>query len=187
MNKLLSCILVLSCLYISCLGSLTYDYTKQILSFGPRPAISSSNGLKKTREYIINVLKNLNFTVTLNTFEQDTPLGKTSFTNIIADYKIQFNKKKLILSAHYESKFEKDILFVGATDAACPCGMVLELAAFINQQIQTGKWKNPSVDYQLVFFDGEEAMSSFNDKDGLYGSKHLAAQWDQQVSPKFKN
>eukprot|EP01080_Neovahlkampfia_damariscottae_P011023 gene11023-3729_t len=183
MKQLILLILTLTCFLHIKSNSLTYEHTKHILSFGPRPAASPTqprDGLKKTRDYIVKTLKNLNFTITLNTFEQKTPFGKTNFTNIIADYKQQVGKKKLILSAHYESKYYKDIEFLGATDSACPCGMLLELASFIDKQIQSRNWRNPSVDVQLIFFDGEEAMVQFNHNDGLYGSKHLASKWEKK-------
>ncbi len=33
----------------------------------------------------------------------------------------------------------------------------------------------------MVFFDGEEAFVDWSDTDSLYGSRHLAAKWEQEV------
>jgi glutaminyl-peptide cyclotransferase len=172
-------LLVVSIVFISTSNS--FEFTKQILSFGPRSSYGRETGLKQTRDYIISTLKKYNFTIELETHKENTPLGVVEFTNIIANYKQQLNKKKLILAAHYESKFYKDLNFVGATDAAFPCGLLLELSSFIDQQIQSRNWNDPSVDFQLVFFDGEEAFVGFSEKDGLYGSKYIASKWEKQV------
>jgi hypothetical protein len=173
-------LLVVSFLIISTSNS--FDFTQKILSFGPRPSFGKETGRKQTRDYIISTLKKFNFTIILETHKENTPFGVVEFTNIIANYKQQLNKKKLILAAHYESKFYKDLKFVGATDAAFPCGLVLELASFIDQQIQSRNWNDPSVDFQLVFFDGEEAFIGFSEKDGLYGSKFIASKWEKEVN-----
>jgi glutaminyl-peptide cyclotransferase len=44
----------------------------------------------------------------------------------------------------------------------------------------SGTWKNLNFDFQLVFFDGEEAFQSWTSTDSLYGSRNLASVWLQQ-------
>ncbi|KAJ6218654.1 hypothetical protein RDWZM_009811 [Blomia tropicalis] len=82
------------------------------------------------------------------------------FTNIIATHNPDACKR-VVLSCHYDSKYFRDFEFVGATDSAVPCTMILEL--------------NNELTLQLMFFDGEEAFKDWTSTDSLYGSRHLAS------------
>lgn len=70
----------------------------------------------------------------------------------------------LTLAAHYDSK-RAPAGFIGATDSAFPCALLLYLA-------QLGPSKRP---FDLIFFDGEEAFNEWTETDSLYGSRALAA------------
>lgn len=41
--------------------------------------------------------------------------------------------------------------------------------------------KNSDVGLKLVFFDGEEAFVQWGPNDSIYGAKHLASKWDQNL------
>ena len=56
----------------------------------------------------------------------------------------------------------------GANDAASGVALLLELARLLPS-------RSPEVTYELVFFDGEEALGrNISQRDGLYGSRALA-------------
>ena len=62
-------------------------------------------------------------------------------------------KTLVLLGSHYDTKFYKDMHFVGANDPATSVATLLE----IGRVLGSAKEK-PKVTYRLVFFDGEEAF-----------------------------
>ncbi|XP_018430968.1 PREDICTED: glutaminyl-peptide cyclotransferase-like protein [Nanorana parkeri] len=64
--------------------------------------------------------------------------------------------------------------FVGATDSAVPCAMILELVTGLNGRLQQHKTKGSPLTLQLYFLDGEEAFGEWSETDSLYGARHLA-------------
>ena len=81
-------------------------------------------------QFIKKQFEDLKWTVTLDEFDDLTPLGPKQFTNIIATLNPSA-KRRLILAAHYDSKYFKDPpkqYFLGATDSAMPCAMLIEIA-----------------------------------------------------------
>eukprot|EP01080_Neovahlkampfia_damariscottae_P012409 gene12409-6076_t len=149
--------------------------TKHIISFEER--IPGTSGHYKTKQFIIQKLIENNFDVELDSFSQDTVKGKVRFTNIIASHKKTKNRKdKIILGAHYDSKIFNDFKFLGVTDSIVSCSMLIEFARFIDFHVD--KFKN--IDFQLVFFDGEEAFKEWNENDSIYGAKHLSEKWKKE-------
>ena len=120
------------------------DHTKTILSFDTR--VPGEIGNKKTREYISNELEKYGFSVTYDTFSQDTIIGKKVFTNIIATYKPR-GKRRYIFSAHYDSKLFENFKFLGATDSVVSCAMLLDFAKYINTLNLN------SFDYEYILFN----------------------------------
>ncbi len=162
-------------------GKSAYAHTEAILACGPRPP--ESEGLKKAQTYIATELAKHGWATMTQTLVRDTPVGKRTFTNLIARYKpgklanlkdLQKLPTKGILSAHLDSKLIPEIPhFLGADDSASACGLILELAATLAKD-------HPELAKQLeiVFFDGEEAFGKnmtpslpADPVDGLYGSK----------------
>lgn len=154
------------------------------------PRAVGSENITLVREYIVSTLKVLDWHVEEDTFTDNTPYGIQSFTNIIAT-KDPTASRRVILSAHYDSKFFSnypDNQFVGATDSAAPCAMMLDLAETLNpfldqrkQRLEDG-YDDEDEDVadttlQLVFFDGEEAFKDWTDTDSVYGARHLAGKW----------
>lgn len=146
--------------------------------------VSGTPGNKIARDHIIKTLESLKWQITLDTFTSQTPLGPIEFTNIIASRTPQA-QRKLILSAHYDSKifpFE----FIGAVDSAVPCAILLDVVVTLNDLLEKadtkiGLYGNAYPGLELVFFDGEEAVKDWTDTDSLYGSRHLAALWQSQM------
>lgn len=71
--------------------------------------------------------------------------------------------------------------FVGATDSAAPCAMMLDLAETLNpllesrmERLHDGLEDDDDIadmTLQLVFFDGEEAFADWTDTDSIYGAR----------------
>uniref|UniRef100_A0A8C5T4X2 Glutaminyl-peptide cyclotransferase n=1 Tax=Malurus cyaneus samueli TaxID=2593467 RepID=A0A8C5T4X2_9PASS len=110
-----------------------------------------------------------------DTFQRYTPYGYKTFSNIISTLDPSA-KRHLVLACHYDSKFFgqqwHDRVFVGATDSAVPCAMILELACALDNKLHSAS--RPDLSLQLIFFDGEEAFVRWSPSDSLYGSQHLA-------------
>ena len=79
------------------------------------------------------------------------------------------------MAAHYDTKISPEG-FLGATDSAVPCAMLLHLARLLDSLLPAPELV-PELSLTLVFFDGEEAFRSWSSTDSLYGSRHLADLW----------
>ncbi|KAH0830702.1 hypothetical protein J3R83DRAFT_2180 [Lanmaoa asiatica] len=153
----------------------------------PRPVGSDNSTF--VRQHITAALRALNWHVEEDSFTEYTPFGQRSFTNIIAT-KDPTALRRIIVSAHYDSKFfltYPENQFVGATDSAAPCAMMLDLAEALNpllddreQRLLDGREDDDDLEnttLQLVFFDGEEAFKEWTDADSVYGARHLSEKW----------
>ncbi|KAL0946561.1 hypothetical protein HGRIS_012765 [Hohenbuehelia grisea] len=152
----------------------------------PRVSGTANNTLVK--DYIISTLRKLNWHIQEDNFTDTTPLGKKPFTNVIAT-KDPKASRRIILAAHFDSKYFSTEEFLGATDSAASCAMMLDLAEALDPLLEKRKKAQEAgeaVDddvadttLQLVFFDGEEAFVSWTDTDSIYGARHLAAKWQE--------
>ncbi|XP_038823628.1 glutaminyl-peptide cyclotransferase [Salvelinus namaycush] len=119
-------------------------------------------------------------------FESHTPYGPMTFNNIIATLNPSA-KRHLVLACHYDSKYYPPQWhgreFLGATDSAVPCAMILELVRALDHELKTLKGSNPNLSLQLLFFDGEEALFQWTSTDSLYGSRHLAQKMENTAHP----
>lgn len=77
----------------------------------------------------------MSWKIELDSFEDTTPdRRKLTFTNIIATYKPDA-PRLLVLACHYDSKLS-NFVFIGATDSAVPCAMLLYFAKNLNNTLQ---------------------------------------------------
>jgi glutaminyl-peptide cyclotransferase len=116
-----------------------------------------------------------------------TPLGEKNFTNIIVTKQPETHHR-LVLAAHYDSKYSPHHEFIGATDSAVPCAILLSLAETLNDHLDSdsdwssGRRKRKTMadqtSLELIFFDGEEAFVQWTDTDSIYGARHLAEKWE---------
>nr|CAH8824583.1 unnamed protein product [Trichobilharzia regenti] len=137
-----------------------------------------SPGHVVVREFIKKFLEERGWHVELDTFKENTIIGPKVFHNIVGYKNKSTYSKFLILACHYESKMIRN--FVGSTDSAMPCSMILKIVDLLNNGIDL--IKNSSIGLKVVFFDGEEAFEEWTDTDSLYGSRHLAAKWSEKSS-----
>ncbi|XP_037096458.1 glutaminyl-peptide cyclotransferase [Syngnathus acus] len=143
-----------------------------------------SPGSRAVQQHIKATLGSLGagWEVTEDTFTSQTPYGPLPFTNIIATLNPSA-KRRLVLACHYDSKYYHQQVFLGATDSAVPCAMMLELARALNEELKTQKASSPNLTLQLIFFDGEEAFNHWTALDSLYGSRHLAQKMQNTPHP----
>ncbi|KAK5090515.1 hypothetical protein LTS08_002580 [Lithohypha guttulata] len=100
----------------------------------------------------------------------------------------------LTLVAHYDSKIEP-VGFIGATDSAAPCAMIMSAVRSIDAAM-TNKWQkmqettdefeledSNALGLQVLFLDGEEAFHSWTATDSIYGARALADDWDTAMYP----
>ncbi|XP_071833425.1 glutaminyl-peptide cyclotransferase-like isoform X2 [Apostichopus japonicus] len=134
-------------------------------------------GNERAREHITSRLESHGmWTIELDEFQDSTPIGTKKFVNIVATLRPEI-KRRLVLACHYDSKYfaprSDGKVFIGATDSAVPCAMMLDLANNLANLLRSTTQVSTSL--QLIFFDGEEAFRHWSDKDSLYGARHLAA------------
>jgi hypothetical protein len=159
-------------------GQKAYDYTAKLVSFGPRPP--ASDAIHQTQAYIIGQLKNFGCDVDTDDFHAPTPIGDLAMKNIIA--KVPGTGHGIILLlTHYDTV--RLAGFVGADDGGSSTGLMLEMASVLcNNKMK------PQNSVWIAFVDGEEdqadfataqqAQSTWNNDDTLFGSRELAARMD---------
>lgn len=143
--------------------------------------VPGTTGSQIIRQHILSQLRSLSagWTLEENDFVSSTPKGDVTFTNLLAVLDPSA-PRRLLLACHHDSKIipadpkNSKRVFVGASDSAVPCAMILELASALDKQLKALKQQRSAVTLQLVFFDGEEAFEEWTDTDSLYGSRHLA-------------
>ncbi|KAM7074549.1 glutaminyl-peptide cyclotransferase-like protein isoform 3-T3 [Ciconia maguari] len=151
-----------------------------------RERVPGGAGSRAARQHIVGHLSALGaaWHLELDTFEAVTPRGLVTFTNVVATV-APAAPRRLVLACHYDTKVlppgPGQQLFLGATDSAVPCAILLELAAALDRPLlhtkdrTLGSRQGAEVTLQLLFLDGEEAFEDWSVTDSLYGARHLAA------------
>jgi hypothetical protein len=126
------------------------------------------------------------WTLSTQNSTQATALGGSpiDFVNIIATRDPPWTQRgevgRLVLAAHYDSKLTPKG-FIGATDSAAPCAMILHAVKSVDEAL-TRKWEDMQArgdtdglegerGLQVMLLDGEEAFVSWSDTDSLYGAR----------------
>ncbi|HEY8188070.1 MAG TPA: M28 family peptidase [Pyrinomonadaceae bacterium] len=162
-------------------GERAMEHVRKQVEIGPR--IPGSPELSKTRDYIINMLKSSGLTVKTDEFTATTPMGEKKMVNLTAEIPGE-SKEVIMVASHYDSKFYKDMRFVGANDPGTSVATLLEMGRVLGTSQQ-----KPKLTYWLVFFDGEEAFCEDWDQchnpnpadpktplpDNTYGSRHYVS------------
>lgn len=152
------------------------------------PRVSGTEGNAKVRQHFVDFFKEQlpKWKIDLHNSTSKTPVSdgkEVPFVNFIATRdppgSLEGDVSRLALVAHYDSKFTpKD--FIGATDSAAPCAMIMHVARSIDAAL-TKKWEAAGPDdfeiehkgLQILFLDGEEAFKSWTDDDSLYGARYV--------------
>ncbi|XP_039865267.1 glutaminyl-peptide cyclotransferase-like a [Simochromis diagramma] len=143
--------------------------------------LPGTQGSLSVQQHITSTLSSLSagWSIDLDSFQSPTPRGQVTFTNVVATLDPSA-PRRLLLACHYDSKVlppdprAPEKVFLGASDSAVPCAMILELATSLDAQLRSFKQQKLPVTLQLVFFDGEESFEEWTATDSLYGSRHLA-------------
>ena len=160
--------------------------------------VSGTKNSTLVRSHFISFFDNLDttgstpWTTTLDQFYANTPIQRNiSFTNVIVSRDPPSSSgpmKRLTLVAHYDSKITPEG-FIGATDSAVPCALLMYTVAAINEALNK-KWTNEGtacVGIQVIFTDGEEAFGQWTDDDSLYGARHLADKMGSTIIDEERN
>jgi glutaminyl-peptide cyclotransferase len=156
-------------------GERAMDHVRKQIDFGPRPP--DTQELAKTRAYITNELKSYGLNVSLDEFKATTPQGEKKMANIVAEIPGE-TKTLILITSHYDTKFYRDMYFVGANDPAASVATLLEIGRVLGSNKE-----KPKATYRLVFFDGEESFcegwsecGEGGNPDNTYGSRHYVSQ-----------
>lgn len=147
-------------------GEKAMAHVQALVDLGPRP--SGSAKIEESRAYITKQLESLGWRVERQRFTEQTPRGPIEFVNLVARFG-EAKGQQVIIASHYDTKVYDTITFVGANDAGSSTGALVELARVLSLDPLLARR------VELVFFDGEEAIQQFSETDGLYGSRHYAA------------
>lgn len=130
------------------------------------PRVVGTESHEQVKDYIVESFRKLNWEVELDEFHEDTPIFKNlHFSNIIATLNPKA-ERFLVLACHYDSKYFPNEEFLGATDSAVPCAMLLNLAHVMSNYFEQIKFKS-DVSIKLVMFDGEEAFKTWTATDSV--------------------
>lgn len=97
-------------------------------------------------QHIVSQLRSLSadWSVEEDSFQSSTPKGPVTFSNLLAVLDPSA-PRRLLLACHHDSKIlprdpkEPHRVFVGASDSAIPCAMLLELASALDMQLRALK------------------------------------------------
>ncbi|PNF26930.1 Glutaminyl-peptide cyclotransferase [Cryptotermes secundus] len=147
------------------------------------PRVVGTANHEFVKQFIIKTMQELDWRVESDPFEENTPIfGRLQFENVVATLNPNA-RRYLVLACHYDSKYYRENNFVGATDSAVPCAMMINLARVLAEPLKRTLAQN-DVSLKFVFFDGEEAFQQWGPTDSIYGARHLAAKWEQSAYPK---
>jgi glutaminyl-peptide cyclotransferase len=148
-----------------------FTMLQEQVAIGPRPA--GSPGAAACAAYIAAKIRQFGLEPVVDEWTGETPAGPVTFRNIYAEVKGRagYGDSFILLASHYDTKHLKGIpAFTGANDSASSTALLLEILRVV---AANGPWDGMPL--RFAFFDGEEAVVSYTENDGLYGSRRLAA------------
>lgn len=171
---------------------LDYNEPTSALSRLLVPRAPGTANLTNLQSMVEQHFTKLGWHVERDSFEADTPYGMKPFTNLIFTHDPEATRR-LVLSAHIDSKYfptHPEDQFVGATDSAAPCAMLMDVASALTDWLDQRKERILAMGgeqgrqaqgetLQVIFFDGEEAFKDWTATDSIYGARHLADKWSQ--------
>ena len=149
-------------------GEQALRFVERAVSFGPRPA--GSEAQHKQQQWILSELRKLDCRVEELDFRALTPLGTRPMKNIVA--KFGEGERVVVVSGHYDTYHRPGMSFVGANDGGSSTGFLLALGHLLSRG-------SPPSQVWLTFFDGEESVVAWQDRDHTYGSRRQAAEWER--------
>lgn len=142
-----------------------YERLVEFLAVGPRPA--GSEGAKKAAAWLENEAAELGWHVETVEWTESTDSGRMTFRNVVARLGDD-DKPFIVLGSHYDTKRLPEIPdFIGANDSGSSTAVLLEI-----MRILAENQNRLDTTVECVFFDGEECVENYGDRDGLHGSRH---------------
>jgi hypothetical protein len=166
-----------------------FNDPKSLLSRILIPRIPGTPENAKVRAALLEPFqgKNSRWNIEEHKFVASTPEGEKQMTNLIITYNVNA-PRKLVLAAHHDSKILPKG-FVGATDSAVPCAIIVDTALTFAKMMEEratdvdieATWHDRArqTGLQLILFDGEEAYVQWTQSDSVYGSRALATAWSK--------
>lgn len=97
-------------------------------------------------------------------FSAKTATGERQMTNLYASFQAgDAEAGWVVLISHYDTK--PDVNCPGANDGASTSGLLVGLANAIS------RWSDPKGNLLMVWTDGEECFTAYDESDGFWGSK----------------
>jgi hypothetical protein len=153
------------------------------------PRVPGTPGQQKAQEHFVNYFRKElpKWTIEWQNSSSKTPATGDKmipFGNLIIKREPPWVKpgqsNLLTLVAHYDSKYSPTG-FVGATDSAVPCAILMHVARtldkFLTQMheemnaLGEGGTVEQDMGIQLLLLDGEEAFVTWTETDSLYGAR----------------
>jgi hypothetical protein len=147
-------------------GAAALRHVERLVAIGPRSA--GSPGAERARAYIVGELRRAGLSVRVEPFEAATPHGRLPMANVVANVPGR-RKDVILIGGHYDTKWFREITFVGANDGGSSAALLIELARRLHARPR-------EYTYWVVWFDGEEAREAWTATDSLYGSRRMAAE-----------
>ena len=122
-------------------GERAMDHVRKQIDFGPRPPDSPQ--LAKTRDYISNELRSYGWQVSIDEFSATTPLGEKKMANIVGEIAGE-TKTLILITSHYDTKYYKDMHFVGANDPATSVATLLEIGRVLGSMKEKAEGDVPA-------------------------------------------
>ncbi|SCV66977.1 BQ2448_5623 [Microbotryum intermedium] len=156
------------------------------------PRAAGSQNLTTLQTYLVDFFTDLGWHVEQDRFTAKTPIGDKRFNNLVITHDPHATRR-FVFAAHLDSKYfptHPDDQFIGATDSAAPCAMLMDLAKSLTPWLDARKKRilaqggeegrsTQAETLQIIFFDGEEAFVDWTYDDSIYGARHLAKKWSQ--------
>ena len=153
------------------------------------PRVSGTEGSAKVQQHFVRFFQTElpKWEILWQNSTAKTPAtGDTPFRNLIFRREPPWVKPGqsniLTFVAHYDSKYSPTG-FIGATDSAAPCAMLMHLARSIDKYMtqmhdemdalgEGGRF-DMDMGVQILFLDGEESFVSWSATDSLYGARYV--------------
>ena len=140
---------------------------RRIFALGPR--VSGTEGASRAANWIRDRCREYTRHVTVDTWSESTPAGKTTFRNVRATLPGK-DAGFIIVGTHYDTKYLPEVPgFAGANDSASSTAVTLEM-----MRVLSSRSNLPECRVEFLFFDGEECRERYGPHDGLHGSRRYA-------------
>ena len=152
-------------------GIRMYAYVAEFVKIAPRDA--GTPGAARASRWIAQELRRMGLRPEADCWIENTAPGRKAFCNVYVDFPGS-SGQTVLLAGHYDTKSGIPG-FVGANDGGSSVGLLLGLAEHL---AETRPALRDTV--RIAFLDGEEAVGSYADTDGLHGSRRMAARYAAQ-------